>query len=164
MIPIEAKLIASGIGLVLLFVAFGFYRHSLIAEGEQRVRDTNTKQAAALQKQADQITSEWKGRADLAEHIHDAELSDLLAYRESHPIGKLCLDTPGSPGYLPPAAPTHPRDAGTSTQPSTVQRVHAGNTDVPSNRAQMLDALATRADQLSAALREWQGTVAEPAR
>lgn len=158
MIPIEAKLIASGIGLVLLFVAFGVYRHSLIAEGEAKILASNTKQAAALQKQADQITAEWKGRADLAEHNHDAELSDLLAYRESHPLtgaSELCKQSPGSPGHLPATAGGNRGHDGGSATPD-LQSVPKGNPDVASNRVQMLELLGARADQISASRREWQ--------
>lgn len=154
LLAIKGYLIAAGVAA--LVIAFFWYRGSLIDEGAQKVRDADAKAAATLTAKATALTTEWQAKADAAEHKHDDELTSLRAYRDKHPIGKLCLDTPGSAGYLPPARTADPVHARAAPSASVGQPVHPGNTDVATSRGEMLDAFAALLDTQDAKLREWQ--------
>lgn len=86
------------------------------------------------------------------DHSHDQELSDLRAYRDSHPElpVRLCV-----PSRVPAAPPRQPSAAGSDVQP-----VPAGDYGVREEPGPdisgLLDLLAFRADQVSAGLRRRQ--------
>lgn len=159
MIPIPFKVYASVAAAILFGILFAWYRHSLISEGEAKILAANSKQAAALQQQADEITADWKVRADTAEHLHDTEITDLRAYRDAHPItgaSELCKQSPSGQGHL--SATTAPNRGHAAGAPSATVGVDVstGNPDVATNRIQMLDDFAAILDTADARLREWQ--------
>ena len=87
-----------------------------------------------------------------ATHVHDQELTDLRAYRESHPVVpvRLCKR---------PAPVPSPATAGTASSPATgtVQPLPAGDNGTSGpDIGPLLDALAASADSVSADLRAQQ--------
>lgn len=86
------------------------------------------------------------------DHTHDQELSDLRAYRASHPVQpvRLC-----QPIRVPIAAPRHP-----STASGDLQPVSAGDSQLRPEPGPdisgMLELLSERADEVSAGLRRRQ--------
>lgn len=88
------------------------------------------------------------------DHSHDQELAALRAYRAAHPISDvgLCFTDSG---------PTRPVEGHAGSSPGAVQPVPPGDSGVQQVRAGrpivgMLEALAGRADEVSAALRRRQ--------
>lgn len=88
------------------------------------------------------------------DHSHDQELSDLRAYRDAHPEQpvRLCLANP----VHAPAVEGQP-----SAAPSSVQSVSAGDSGSGAGNqgpdiSGLLEALAARADEVSADLRRRQ--------
>ncbi|MEY4761267.1 MAG: hypothetical protein RLZZ200_1123 [Pseudomonadota bacterium] len=100
--------------------------------------------------------------ADAAGAAREKELLDLRAYRDAHPVGpmRLCLARPAG---VSPSAGAVQGDGRPGPGPEPVQPVPAGDRGGGEGRAEagpdlagMLDALAARADYVSAGLREWQ--------
>lgn len=159
LIPAPYQLLAKGIAVAAIIAGMLWYRHSLIAEGEQHIKDADAKAVAAQIIHNTEIETRAKTLAEQAGHAHDQELTDLRAYRDSHPLGPMFVSNGASHRCPVPAATTaHPRDVETITSAQSVLSVSAGNTESSAiDISGMLEALAGRADQLSAQLREWQG-------
>lgn len=86
------------------------------------------------------------------DHTHDQELADLRDYRASHPVQPVRLCKPASVPTAPPRQP--------SAASGDVQQVSAGDSqlrpDPGPDISGMLEALAGRADSVSATLRRRQ--------
>lgn len=138
---IAVGLIAGGI----LFSYIHVYEKGKVAEHAAELDKVNKANAVLA------------ARVTTAEHSHDQELSDLQSYRDAHPEQpvRLCLK--------PAAVRTPAAVAGSSgAAPGVVQQVPAGdNLDGPGSAGPdisgLLEALAARADQVSAELRTRQG-------
>lgn len=144
-------------GIILsLLVGFGLYT----------VHERNlgaAHEVAALKASSDKLTKETAAqtavlqeRATTAEQSYVQEQLAGAAYRDAHPVGpvRLCLNTNSGP-IVPKATGQNPGDASASTPAGSVQQVPAGNNIGP-DIGPLLSALAQRADQISATLREFQ--------
>lgn len=105
------------------------------------------------------VTAALTTKANTAEHSHDDELTALRAFRDSHPVDqpvRLCGDP--TPGVQAPA--TQPVSSGTVATASGVQPVPSRDSGVRAQPgpdiAGLLEALAARADQVTAQARELQ--------
>lgn len=154
------KLYAYAIAAAML-ISLSWY--AIHAHDEKIRLDERTKilaeDAQALQKAKDDAAAESKllqAKADQAEHAHDQELTDLRAYQRDHPISLWVSNGKGhSVACVPRTAASNSIDA--STSPSAESVLTMPERD-PSERdiGPMLSALAARADEVSAQLREWQ--------
>lgn len=103
------------------------------------------------------VTAALTTKAAVAEHSHDDELTALRAYRGTHPelSVRLCQPTPGVQ-----ASPTRPVSGADPSAPGIVQQVSAGDnrvrTEPGADIGGLLEALAARADQITAQARELQ--------
>lgn len=133
------------LGVVAAIVGFGV--HHIYAKGEQA-------ELAKLTAKAEADTRKLQAQVALAEHSHDQELSDLTAYRVSHPDTlSVCLD---SSVRTAPAAPRRVGAPAGSVQPVPTRDSGSGQGAAGPNIFPMLDALAARADEVSAELRTRQ--------
>lgn len=134
------------LGVILGTAAYGMFKHI------EHVGAIREKAKIAAQVAADE--KETAKRVAAAEHTHDSEIADLTAYRVAHPdTVRLCV----SPGVRTPS--TSPRLPGAAA--GGVQQVPAGNSSGGEGTAGpnifgLLDALAARADEVSAQLRARQ--------
>lgn len=103
------------------------------------------------------VTASLTAKANTAEHSHDSELNDLRTYRDQHPTAdvRLCVPTPS---VQAPQTVTQRGSAAPST--GSLQPVPAGDSGVRAepgpNISGLLEALAARADQVTAQARELQ--------
>jgi hypothetical protein len=146
------------LGVIVVGVVL-FCRH-LIQVGVERQRAEDERAYRQLQLDAAIESGRLKGIAEKASHEHDEELQTLREYRVQHPLhGGLCLDD-GRKSRLPNAGTAESGDAGRSSSAESLQPVSSGDSQ-PSGQSDpdirgMLDALAGRADRVSAQLREFQ--------
>jgi hypothetical protein len=161
--PLRPYLSLIKVGVVVVAIAAAF------VGGCSHERDHWTKKwanrDAADKAIADQAKADAKVKEDAATAARvqrEQELKDLRAYRDAHPVGavRLCLARPAG---VPAAASTVEGHGGPGAGAEPVQPVPAGDsgsgpggTAAGPDIARMLDALAARADYVSAGLREWQ--------
>lgn len=117
-------------------------------------------EVAKVQAQAVQDTAKLTAKANAAEHTHDQELAILNAYRDAHPEQpvRLCLST----SARVQTAAAQPIGGSAVAGAGPVQPVSAGDSGGGTGGAGpdisgLLEALAARADQVSAQARELQG-------
>lgn len=145
------ELIAIGIVVTGVGGVAAYEHHKIYTEGV----------TAALAKQKasnDADTKVLQAKADAAEHAHDSELSELQHYRDTHAVTSvsLCLD----PINDLQASAAVSVSGGTVTTAPGLQSVPAGDSGVRKvagpDIGGMLEALAGRADQVTAQARELQ--------
>jgi hypothetical protein len=143
---LTTKLIALGVLLILLGVGSVLVHHKIYQSGYDAAV---AEQAKAAKKDHD----EQQAQATTAEHTHDAELAALRDYRDTHPDGpvRLCLDTtvPARVDHRGPSAVSG-GPAAPSVQPVPAGDRSGGARRVGTNIGGLLEALADRADQVSA--------------
>lgn len=150
LIPVKDWLYVGAI--LALLAGFGWY-----TAHERNIGKAH--ELAAVAAEAAAQTKAAQAKADAAEHSHDSELAALSAYRDSHPDlpVQLCLD----PSAVPAPRGVRSIHQATGATAGSVQPVPTGNsgggarTEGP-NIFPMLDALAARADEVSAQLRTYQ--------
>lgn len=147
----SARLFIIG-AVVAGIVGGGFYlHHKWYAEGAAAVKAADAKVLAA-QIAKDQLA------INSAEHANDAELAKLQSYVTAVPVPpvRLCLNTTHS-GAVPSAS-----KPSASAPAAAVLPVSAGDSavraDVGPDISSLLSALALKADEVSAELREYQST------
>ena len=145
--------------------AVAIWAHKEAAKGITEQKQADDAASKILIAKAAQETAALQAKATQAEHSHDQELADLQAYRAAHPDTdggvRLCIDTHQSNSGVRPAGASIAGNETASATPGSLQQVPSGD---HSGGAQtvgpdifgMLDALAGRADKVSAALREFQ--------
>jgi hypothetical protein len=141
--------------LLVAFIAFGVYeRHHLIAEGQQHELAALQASSDRLQKQTAAQTATLQAKATMAEQAYEKE---VLANSNQPPVVVRMCDGPAahSGGVVPAAGGQVAGNAPAGTVAGGVQQVPAGNS-VGRDIGGMLSALAARADEVSAALREFQ--------
>lgn len=154
------KLYVYGIAAVILiglsWYAIHAYNERLREQGRQEVRAEDAKALAIAKAAADAETKRLKDKADQAEHSHDKELTDLRAYQRDHPISLWVSNGKGhSIACMPRTATSNSIDA--SAGPSAESVLSMPERDSSERDiGPMLSALAARADEVSAQLREWQ--------
>ena len=135
------------IALAIVGAAVGVTIHHIYAKGEAA-------ELAKITAAAQRDQQKLQAKIAEAEHSHDSEILDLQHYRDTHPDTlRVCI----GPGVR--TTPAAPRSAGAPT--GGVQPVPAGDSGSGEGRAGpdifgMLDALAGRADSVSAQLRARQ--------
>jgi hypothetical protein len=155
-------LIKAGIGVALLVAAFiGGCSHER-DHWTQKWADRDAGDKVIADKAKAEKDRQDKAAA-AAEKDREKELADLRAYRDAHPIGAVRLCVPVRPSILPAPASTIQGNGGPSTSSPAVQPLPAGDStggppgeEAGPDISGMLDALAARADYVSAGLREWQ--------
>lgn len=119
-------------------------------------------EVAKVQVQTAKDTAALTAKANTAEHAHDQELSTLAAYRDAHPEQpvRLCL-SPNAARVQ--AAPAQSFGSGPIAPTSGIQPVPEGDSGVRTGAGPdisgLLEALAARADEVTAQARELQGRV-----
>jgi hypothetical protein len=140
----------------------------LIGFGVYTVHERNlgaAHEVAALKASSDKLTKETaaqtaalKAQATTAEQNYVSEQLAGAAYRDAHPIQpvRLCINT-SSGSVVSASSGKKPGDASTGTGTGVVQSMSIGDSSSPGpDIGPMLQALAARADQVSATLREFQ--------
>jgi hypothetical protein len=141
-------------GLIVLLISFGIYeRHHLIAEGQQHELAALKLSSDKLQKQTAIQTAELQAKATMAEQSYDKEHAALSNLPPVQPV-RLCLNA-NRGTVVPGGAPKVAGDAATSPAAGSLQSMPAGDSTGP-DIGPILSALAARADQISATLREFQ--------
>ena len=152
-------------GLIIALIVFGIHEHhKLLAEGIAEQKAADTAAAVVLEKQTAAQTAELQAKATMAEQAYDKSQSDLAEYRSTHPVQpvRLCLNAHAGGGVLPQAGAAQPGAKAAGAAPLGVQPVPAPDRSVRSDGtagpdlASLLDALAARADEVSAQLQEYQ--------
>lgn len=160
---IPLKDIIYGTLIVALIMGGLWYHHKLIEEGiaQQQAQDASASAELAL-KTAEE-TAALQARAVQAEQSFDKERNDNQTFRDSHPLDpvRLCLPTTASRIIVSQGGAAHPGNAGTGTAPADVPKVPAGDSSggggAGRDISDLLGLLASRADSVSAELREFQG-------
>lgn len=150
------------LGLILAVIAGGaWYHHKLIAEGVAKQQAIDSAASAKLIAKTAEQTAELQARASQAEQAFDKERNDNQNYRDSHPIEpvRLCLSTV-SRIIVSQGEQRHPGNAGAGASTPDVSKMPAGDSSGGGRPgpdiANLLDLLASRADSVSAVLREFQ--------
>jgi|SRR5579875_1895680 len=157
------------IGAVAIAGALLWYHHHVYTAGIAAQRTADAAARAQLEAAAAHRTQALEDLATQAEHAHDTELAQLRAYRDRHPVEsvRLCLDAHGGPGSMPEASAAHASDETAGAPAARVQPVPDRDSGVRPGQpgpdvGSLLGALAARADEVSAQLREWQAREASP--
>jgi hypothetical protein len=150
---LEAKVLGSVALVAILLGAFGVYTFHERAVGKATELAALQKSSAELQKQTAAQTADLKARATMAEQSYDKEHAALSNLPPVQPV-RLCLNANRS-AVVPGSTPKVAGDAATSPAAGGVQPVPAGDSTGP-DIGPILSALAARADQISATLREFQ--------
>jgi hypothetical protein len=148
-------------GAIVALIAFGVHeRNHLIAEGQQHEIAALKTSSEQLQKQTAAQTATLQAKATMAEQAYEKE---VLANSNQPPVQpvRLCVAAARSGGVMPDAGAKVAGNVVPGAVAGSVQPVSAGNPGSGSGIAgpdisQLLQALAARADQVSAALREFQ--------
>lgn len=154
---------AAEAGVATLIVsALLWYHHHVYETGVAAVRQQDAVALAAARATAEAETTKLTQQAEEAAHAHDQELSDLRAYRDSHPVQpvRLCFNANHSEPRVPAAAGSDASHGAAGARAADVQPVPAGDSGIRPGSGPdisgLLEALAGRADQVSAQLREYQ--------
>src|SRR5271170_7102522 len=140
---LEAKILGSVALIAILLGAFGIYTFHERAIGK-------TAELTALKASSDKLTAELKAKASMAEQAYDKEHAANVNLPAVQPV-RLCLNANSGPS---PSA-KKPGNASASALAASVQPVPSGNTAGP-DIGPILSALAAKADEVSATLREYQ--------
>lgn len=156
---LEAKVLLSITLVVILVSGFGVYTYHERALGKAAELTALKASSDKLQADTAKQTAELKARATMAEQAYDKERLSI-ANQPPSPAVRLCLDANSRP-FVPSRASKVARNALESTSTAGVQPVPAGDSSSGQGRAgpdisKLLSALAARADQVSATLREFQ--------
>ncbi len=150
---LEAKVLGSIALVAMLLAAFGAYTVHERDIGHAKAIAAMQKSSVELQKQTAAQTADLQARATMAEQAYDKEIAANANLPPVQPI-RLCINA-GSRAVVPAASAAKPGDAAASAAAGILQPVPAGDTSGP-DIGPILSALAARADQISAALREFQ--------
>jgi hypothetical protein len=152
LIPVKDWIYAGIIAALL--AGFGWYtvhERNLGAAHEVAALKTSSDK---LQQQTAVQTAELQAKATMAEQAYDKEVNNLNSLPT--PIVRLCNNATNSGRVVPKAGATIAGDGDTGPAAPGIQPVPSGNSEGP-DIGSMLSALAARADQVSATLREYQG-------
>jgi len=140
--------------IVVLLAGFGWYtvheRHAGAAHEVAALKASSDK----LQAQTAVQTAELKAKATMAEQAYDKEVNSLGALPA--PVVRLCVNS-GSHPIVPAGGGRVAGNAPAGAAAAGVQQVPSGDPSVAGpDIGGMLTALAARADDVSATLREFQ--------
>ena len=147
-------------GLIILLIGFGVYeRHHLIAEGQQHELAALKLSSDRLQKQTAIQTAELQAKATMAEQAYDKEIASLNNQPPSQSV-RLCLNSAPRGSVVSQASGQVTGNASAGSAAASVQRVPSGDSSngprTGPDIGNLLGLLASRADEVSATLREYQ--------
>jgi hypothetical protein len=151
---IPGKDLAYGAIIVALLAAFGAYtiheRHIGAAHETAALKASSAK----LQAETDKKTADLQARANMAEQAYEKE--HLLTVNQPVPVVRVCHNA-NSGSVVSNAGPAKPGNEGAGPAAGSVQPMPSGDSSVAGpDIGGMLSALAQRADEISATLREFQ--------
>jgi len=151
---IPGKDLAYGAIIVALLAAFGAYtiheRHIGAAHETAALKASSDKLIAQTAKQ----TADLQARANMAEQAYEKE--HLLVVNQPVPVVRVCHNA-NSGSVVSNAGPAKPGNEGAGPAAGSVQPMPSGDSSVAGpDIGGMLSALAQRADEISATLREFQ--------
>ena len=161
------ELIAVGVIAAGAVGAFWIYHHHVYVEGIHAQQVADQRASAKVVAEARAETKAAQAEADSAHAAYLQEMSHEALTAAHHPLPavRLCLDSNSGGSGVPEGGAAHSRDAHPGTSTGPIRAVHGGSGRVRGgsgpNLAGLLGALARRADQVSAELREYQ-TRAKP--
>jgi hypothetical protein len=146
--------------IVAILIGGTWYHHKLITEGVEKQKAADAIERKNLEADTAKLTAQLQARATTAEQAYDKEHNANLEFKPTNPV-RLCIATNGSGKILPKTGGTNPGNESTGAATANVPEVPSGNTSGGSGTAGpdisgMLSILATRADDVSAVLREFQ--------
>lgn len=139
-----------------------WYHHHVYETGISAQQHADSIASAKVEAQAAAATQAAQDAANKAQESYHAEVTRNAALAASHPLPavRLCVNTDSGPG-VSEAGASFPGTQSARAPTGSVQRVPAGDHPIRSNEpadiGPMLSALAGRADEVSAELREFQG-------
>ena len=147
-------------GLIILLIVFGIHEHhKILAEGIAEQKAADDKATAVLVAASAKQTAELQAKATMAEQAYDKEVNSLTSLPV--PSVRLCIYPHASSGVVSQAGALKPGAQSAGTAAGNIQSVPSGNPGSGSGAAGpdiggMLSILSLRADEVSAALREFQ--------
>lgn len=157
MIPVKDWLYG---GLIVLLIVCGIHvHHKLIAEGIAEQKAADDKAVAALTQQTAKQTAELQAKATMAEQAYAKELQSLNDQPSLQPV-RLCLDSHSRGPVLSKGGAQVGGNQAAGASPGDVLSMPAGDSGggdgAGPDISSLLGLLASRADELSAELREDQ--------
>ena len=147
-------------GAVILLILVGLHEHhKILAEGIAQQKAADDKATAVLVAASAKQTAELQAKATMAEQAYDKEVNSLTSLPV--PSVRLCIYPHAGSGVLSQAGTLKPGAQSTGAPTGNIQSVPSGNPGSGSGAAGpdiggMLSILSLRADEVSAALREFQ--------
>ena len=147
-------------GLIVLLIVLGIHEHhKILAEGIAEQKAADDKATAVLVAASAKQTAELQAKATMAEQAYDKEVNSLTSLPV--PSVRLCIYPHAGSGVLSQAGTLKPGAQSTGAPAGNIQSVPSGNTGSGGGAAGpdiggMLSILSLRADEVSAALREFQ--------
>ena len=147
-------------GAVILLILVGLHEHhKILAEGIAEQKAADDKATAVLVAASAKQTAELQAKATMAEQAYDKEVNSLTSLPV--PSVRLCIYPHAGSGVLSQAGTLKPGAQSTGAPTGNIQSVPSGNPGSGSGAAGpdiggMLSILSLRADEVSAALREFQ--------
>ena len=151
---IPGKDLAYGSAIIALLIGFGWYtiheRNLGAAHEIAALKVSSDKLIAQTAKQ----TADLQARANMAEQAYEKE--HLLTVNQPVPVVRVCHNA-NSGSVVSNAGPAKPGNEGAGPAAGSVQPMPSGDSSVAGpDIGGMLSALAQRADEISATLREFQ--------
>ena len=151
---IPGKDLAYGAIIVALLAGFGWYTIHERNIGKAHEAAALAASSAKLQAETDKKTADLQARANMAEQAYEKE--HLLAVNQPVPVVRVCHNA-NSGSVVSNAGPVKPGNEGAGPAAGSVQPMPSGDSSVAGpDIGGMLSALAQRADEISATLREFQ--------
>lgn len=136
-----------------------WWEHKEIQKGVRVQQLADDKALRALQVQANAEAAKLATRAQQAETAYAKERDDNQSYQLLHPLigaSELCHNAYGGSSHLPTAPTVIPGNAGAGPSPQPLPQVPRSDPGISQDRLRLLQALGSRADRVSAQLREFQ--------
>ena len=147
-------------GLIILLIVFGIHEHhKILAEGIAEQKAADDKATAVLVAASAKQTAELQAKATMAEQAYDKEVNSLTSLPV--PSVRLCIYPHAGSSIVPQAGALKSGAQSAGTAAGNIQSVPSGNPGSGGGAAGpdiggMLSILSLRADEVSAALREFQ--------
>jgi hypothetical protein len=140
--------------LIVGLLIFGIHlHHKILAEGIAEQKAADDKQTAALVASTAKQTVELQAKATMAEQAYDKEISAII--NVPAPSVRLCVYPHPGGSVVSQAGAAQPGASDPGAASGGVQQMPSGNSVGP-DIGGLLDLLAKRGDETSAALREFQ--------
>ena len=147
-------------GAVILLILVGLHEHhKILAEGIAEQKAADDKATAVLVAASAKQTAELQAKATMAEQAYDKEVNSLTSLPV--PSVRLCIYPHASSGVVSQAGALKSGAQGAGAAAGNIQSMPSGDSGSGPGISgpdigQLLSALSLRADEVSAALREFQ--------